>query len=906
MRRILLILNAMLLFRFVCAGSVSGSLRLRILDSSDSQALQGAVVIVHPYELWSQSDKSGKVTINNVPRGRCTLEISLLGYVTKTLPVIVSDDMDELRVKLDVQSYSLNNVVVTSRRTESPGSTTTRIEAQAIAHLQATSLSDVLQLLPGEVVSSNPTLTKESRFQSRSLDPNDGNNSFGSALVIDGIPVSTNAERANTGGTLSSSGTGVDLRSIGTDNIESLDIIRCIPSVEYGDLTSGTMIVKSKTGVSDLRGGVRIYPGIYQANLGKGIKLGDRHTLNLSADFADGKSDPRYRTDTYTRTGFTAAHTANLKSGSVLTTRLRYGYVKDWSGPDPDEPVQDVWAQTVEHSVSLSHTGRFSGTALLARNFGYDLSLSFKNSESDSRKLLSGNHPLMNSTQDGTFGTVMLPLQYYASGGTLSRPVNLFAKVFDKFTITVGEMSNNFNLGAEYRIDGNFGYGFRNDDPSLPLSEGAERWRPYNELPFLHQAIAYVEDSFRLPFVKGREYPMLAGQVGLRATLLQPHRSERLASLSPRINLSLSPNRFLRLRAGYGVTDKMPSQTMLYPDRTFVDVVNISAMRSDQYLGLYTTCIYPSFISDVQPMRTRKAEAGIEFRTESGRSFAVTAYWEKTDGGFGSSVSEITPVIYPYWQASDTFMDEGGKLSYNPSVPSRTDTLANRRSVPSNSNYNSTWGVEFDFDLGRIAATGTSFFLNGAYLETQYHSLNPILSIPRGKVESPVRTYLSYPADCNDNLRRRFSSTLRIVQGLPALSMVISAAIQATFYEYTKYTNTLLAPTGFWAPDGSGEIVYTAFTAEQIANPSSVSFRGYSLADQINEPSAYSGVPEVWPPLWSVSLRASKNLTKYLDLSFHVNNLFFHQPWQKSSVGTQEVERNGNLFAFGFEISVHF
>ena len=114
-------------------------------------------------------------------------------------------------VVIQVHPYALKDVVVTSQRKESPGSTVTRIDAQAIAHLQATSLSDVLQLLPGETVTSNPTLTAASRFQSRTRERNYCNNAFGAAIVMDGIPLSTNAERANTGGTLSSAGSGVDL-----------------------------------------------------------------------------------------------------------------------------------------------------------------------------------------------------------------------------------------------------------------------------------------------------------------------------------------------------------------------------------------------------------------------------------------------------------------------------------------------------------------------------------------------------------------------------------------------------------------------------------------------------------------------------------------------------------------------
>ncbi len=37
---------------------------------------------------------------------------------------------------------------------------------------------------------------------------------------------------------------GVDMRSISTDDIESVEVVRGIPSVEYGNLTSGLVKIK--------------------------------------------------------------------------------------------------------------------------------------------------------------------------------------------------------------------------------------------------------------------------------------------------------------------------------------------------------------------------------------------------------------------------------------------------------------------------------------------------------------------------------------------------------------------------------------------------------------------------------------------------------------------------------------
>ena len=46
---------------------------------------------------------------------------------------------------------------------------------------------------------------------------------------------------------------GVDMRQISTDNIESVEVIRGIASAEYGDITSGAVLVNTKAGRAPLQ-----------------------------------------------------------------------------------------------------------------------------------------------------------------------------------------------------------------------------------------------------------------------------------------------------------------------------------------------------------------------------------------------------------------------------------------------------------------------------------------------------------------------------------------------------------------------------------------------------------------------------------------------------------------------------
>ena len=90
-------------------------------------------------------------------------------------------------------------------------------------------------------------------------------NALGATIIQDGSPLSNNANLqamhpavlGNLGalGGTASPGGGLDTRNISLENIESVEVIRGIPSAEYGDLTSGAVLVKSKAGKTPLRRG---------------------------------------------------------------------------------------------------------------------------------------------------------------------------------------------------------------------------------------------------------------------------------------------------------------------------------------------------------------------------------------------------------------------------------------------------------------------------------------------------------------------------------------------------------------------------------------------------------------------------------------------------------------------------
>lgn len=892
-----------------------------VRDKASGSAVAGATAIVRPYSIWGISDGKGTVTLENVPDGQCEIEVSMLGYVTATRKVTLPRPADEMtaeerkassggdhatwiKITLEEMSLAIDDVVVVAQANRTGESTASKIGRQAIDHLQATSLKDLLQLIPGQIVSSNPSLTSQDFFTNRTLDKYDSNNAFGASVMIDGVPVSNNSNMNSRGGTYSTTNSGVDMRSIGTDDIESVEIIRGIPSAEYGDVSSGTMIINSKVGVTDLKLKAKIFPGVSQFYAGKGMKLGKGGTLNVNLDFADGKSDPRYRNDVYDRLNFSAIHNITVGSSSNFTTKLSASGIKDWSGPDPDEVVQDVFDQTTEKGFTLSHSGKFNTKALLARSLKYDLSVSARVTDSYSVKLVRGGSPLFDARTEGTRETTMLPLEYHGCGGTIGKPVNAYAKVADSFNLNnrSGSFKNRFNIGAEYRLDGNVGTGFYNVNPLLPLSSSGYRPRDFRTIPFLNQAVAYAEDNFEVAPDGGKGYPRFKGQAGLRWTMIQPGREEQMQSLSPRLNLNVALSKWFSFRGGYGLSEKTPSQLMLYPDVSYLDYMNINCTMGDRWLGVYTTRIVDHKPLNLKPMRSAKVELGFDVNPGNGMTFSVIGFSDQVKNGFGSTNNEWRVMSFDRWRTSDIHQDEDGQLHYDPLSPSYVQSTLENVTRTANQDIHITRGVEYDFNFGKIKRTGTSFYLSGSWSETDYKSANDIYNRPKGSSDPYQKLYFIYPSSTRSNSTRRMTSALRVVQSIPALNFVLSGTLQAVLYDYTKSRQDIEAPTGYVAIGDDGRTEWGTFSEQDIANASSITVKGFSLADNIYSRSVYYDLPETWPTLWTFNLRVTKDVSEFLGMSFYVNNLFFSQPWQHSSISQMKVEKNANFFSFGFEL----
>ena len=265
-----------------------------IVSDTTGDRLIGANVVIRELMIGSQTDSKGYYSIKNIKPGTYIFEVSFMGYHKYVKRVhITAGHMIEINVSLVSTAFQIGGIEVIGSTDLIPRDVNTKtvITSGEIEHFQASSIKDVLDLVPGVQKSDNPGLGKTSQISVRGSEV-DKLSSFGTLIIVDGSPVSNNANmqfekfESSTSGS-SNIGAGVDLRTIPADNIESIEVITGLPSVRYGDFTEGIINVQTKIGPIPNRLKIKNNPNVTEGNFGGGVLLGESG-LNYNFNLATG------------------------------------------------------------------------------------------------------------------------------------------------------------------------------------------------------------------------------------------------------------------------------------------------------------------------------------------------------------------------------------------------------------------------------------------------------------------------------------------------------------------------------------------------------------------------------------------------------------------------------------------
>ncbi len=880
------------------------SVDIKGLVVSEGKLLVGATVTLVELGLTQASGKDGKFVFSKIPQGTYTLIVQYAGMKVQQVKATVGQ---EIKVELEENSIAIDDVQVIGQRSKVKGATSTFISRQAIEHLQATSIAEVLQLLPGQAI-YNPsfsTLTTPMIRQGGS-DPTGkthdnksrGVASLGTSIIINGAQLSNNADMqaVNTaqGGVLSSfdnaSGRGTDLRQLTADNVESIEVIRGIPSVEYGDLTSGVIDVKTKAAVQPLQAKFRLNPTLKQGWVGQGFAVGkDQGALFVDVDYTYAANNQIQTSESYKRfnTSLQYTNTFGANRNLYTNTTLNFGGYYDDSKIDPDLAINQVINQSENYDLRFSTNGRWNLDKRFARNINYVLSAQLGFQNGFQQMMNNGSlFAVSNALVDGTYEVDFLPSSYLQQIYIKGKPLNLQARLSDNFYFSTGAARHAITVGGTYTLDKNFGQGkyFAGDMPPKNNSGLGFRPRRFEDIPALNQIAFYAEDKLAVD-VFGRPLDIVAG---LRYDWIQPFRDDAKSAFSPRINASYELFKDFSIHGGYGWSAKAPSLIYMYPDPVYLDVFSLSHYKQDpaERLALVTTRVFDAQNQNLEMAKSKKIEIGVDYK-----KFSITAYDDRIANGLDMyqyynftnipvyTVASQQPGQRP--ELSDVVKDSLYVTDYN--VPRNNVNIVNR-------------GIEFDFDFGKVKPLRTSFTLNGAYAYTKSFDNNPFV-YARRVPNQPYNKLGVYEGRGKEYTR--FLTTLRAIHQIPEIRLLITLTAQTIWTDKDKNLNYTSRPYAVMdiVEGGAGE---TRMLSEQeIAAISETSGLFLPVAESYYR-------TESWKPLWLFNTKVTKEFGKNYGFSFYVNNITNNRPYQRSKRNPDQLEKRNIPIFFGSELSIKF
>ena len=953
MKKLFLILPILLSFtciHYVSAQKQKYEFKGKIIDYESKEPLEFVTVQIPKQGLWAISDKDGNFHILLDKSGTYEYEIQTLGYQKETGKINAdSSNKKPLVFKLRPLSLALSEVVVTAQEHKN-GSTST-IAQTAIQHLQPKSVDDLLQLLPGGVT-KNPDLNSVGQAYIREISSN-SNNALGTAVVVNGAPLSNDANlqtlsTAKSGASLinsqSTSGQGTDLRTISPDNIESVEVIRGIPSVEYGNLTSGAVIIKTKSGVTPLEAKVKLdsYSKMFYA--GKGFLLGEKAgAMNLSADYSQSYDDIRMKYKGFDRVTANVGYSNTfMKHSTPLTFNVNISFYSNINNEKADPQLKtNEQIKNENMGIRFNLEGNWRLNKSWISNLGYSFMTSYSRQKDFQNKyviLQSGVTPISDSYVSQEYQSRFQSASYYSPFSVEGIPVDVFAQLkADKLFQISADCFSRLKIGFDWNYNVNKGKGLLFNPLLPPEVSGNQsiRTRSFKEIPAMSQLSVFLEDRFQIPIKSS----LLTLQAGIRMTELFINRAQanrgNIFIVDPRFNLEYNilnkeNNSIfddLTISTGFGITSKSPTLLYLYPDKAYFDetsFASISANDPSKALSVMTTKVIDDTSNpNLKPTVNRKIEVGLSAKVHQFMG-SMNFFYEKSKNEFGFSTA---PVIMPFRRygipaEAEDFSYNNGMVYYTQAGTQHEATVTNDVSFftysrPANRYQTRKKGVEYNFNFGEIPFLKTSVIVDGAWLYIKRISTTQSYKTISTSYAGEKYPYMAVmPAGLDGTINTRFNTNFRFITHIPQLKMIFSTTAQVIWKQSERRIcedesgNSLyykspdpqannvekyfVNPVGFIDRNG----IYTTW------NESYNSDYKYRLMMTQYVHSNYFG-KENYPTTVILNFRLTKEIGKMLELSFMANNFLKIRKTAKRETSTGYTTLTIPMY-FGAEMKLKF
>ncbi|MDD3108292.1 MAG: TonB-dependent receptor, partial [Alistipes sp.] len=764
-------------------------------------------------------------------------------------------------------------------------------------------------LLPGGKT-VNPNLMKDNPFSLRDGGVSQGNASFGTAVEVDGVRLSTNASFGEM--------SGASTRNIASSNVESIEVITGIPSVEYGDLTSGIVKVKTSRGRTPYTATFSTNPKTKQFSLSKGFDLGEnRGSLNIALEHTRAIDNPTSPYTSYQRNGLMMNY---AKTFNKERTPLNFavGFTGNLGGMntknDPDA-LTGEWSKAHDNALRLNTSLDWLFNKPWITNLELSGAINYADQLSRHRLPVhtAAEQPAVNGTEEGYFLATSLPMNYINTQYIDSKELdyNLSAKA--NWARRFGKLFNRVKLGLVWNADGNVGKGEYYQNATL-LPNGY-RPRPYTDIPYMHNLALYLEENLTMP-LGSTSLAVMAGVRGEK-TIIKNSNYKNAQSLSPRFNVKYTlvdraAKHFLSqlsIRGGWGITEKLPSFNILYPDPQYRDIQVFGASFGEHSAYVYHTTPYSILYNDqLKWTRNRNIELGLDM-TLGGTRISLSGYFNRTkypyrlsnsytpfDYRISQMPSDFTmpanPEIVVDSQTGNVFVGDkenpgAGIVMMDTKVMDRTFV---KNTYQDNGSPIDRRGLELTVDFPQIRAIRTQFRFDAAYTHVKYvnEGLNYMYKENQSHSSIPGRSFEyvgiyvdngnSQTATYNGNKTQRLDANLTAITHIPSIRLIVSVRLEASLYSRSQnissYHGQQLAYNVTVEGESYTELrpLYYMDLKGDIYPYDDAAANDPVLKGLIIRGNDYQLKEDGYDPYFAANLSITKEIGRIASLSFYANN----------------------------------
>lgn len=880
-----------------------------VVRDSDGKPLSFATMFIAELGTGVSTDLEGKFRFTGTKGTEYTLNVSYLNHVDKEVKVKAGSP-EPLVIVLEEQSYELAEVVVMADYKKNQGSTAV-INQQALEHIQPTSVADVLSLIPGGLFreSSATGFNRISLRQSGS----DDNTSLGMAVVMDGIPQDNDGFRASIPGLSTDEysdrlgmNRGIDLKTLSTDHIRKIEIVKGISSAKLGNLSSGVIQTTSKIGITPAQLRMKVDPLTKLIYLGKGFRISPKMGyLHTGIDYTSVYDDRRDPMSKYSRLTGQVTYNNSVDVGDkTLFLFFKLSEVYTLNQAKEDELTQDY---------NESFRNKYSRTGASFKAQMYDLGKIVDNVEFiasadytydliDRNRLVQTGTPLPSplATEEGESEGIYLPSTYYSPFQIENKPLSLLTQLNAESLFETRSFRHKVIYGLSWKRTKNYGEGVMVDMTRPPYPGNNEYVRPVpnRSIPALSVGAAYAEEQLKHSN-RWFDFELNAGVRFTQMFNLDTKYTElRKLQVEPRINAALSFNidlaggKSLRnmFRFGFGQEKKLPTLDYIYPDRVYKDMIVLNAYtkQDDPFNHLITyTKIYDVTNNSLRPNRNTKYEAGWDVEYE-GYSLSLTFFKEHSDRGF-ESVAEYSPVRYTrYVDPIDGQPIVGRRPEKEDYVADPYATFVDM-DIVRNSMKVEKKGLEYLLRFPKIIPLSTTVEINGAYYDTRYSSGAPLQYHPAFRDDDRPQPYVGIYRRQDITRQRIFNTNLWFNTNIPRYKMIFTTFFQFIWLNEEMRINGDEYPSAYFDTDGRMHTVDDRIL-QSIKDGHTV-WRHYHIYKE--------DFSETLPVSLTVNFKVTKEFSRMIRASFFVNNILDINPlyknrynqnvrvWQKSFFGAE-------------------